>query len=330
MGWFARAIEAGGESRATLGDVERELFTDLGDRRAKLSQFWVLLALSSLIAAGGVAGDSTPAVIGAMIVAPLATPIYGIALGTVTGSPRRLRTALLLLVGGIGLNIALGMVVGLTTALRMPLESNPQIIGRTAPSLLDLGVAVVTGAAGSFALARRDVSNILAGVAIAISLVPVLAVVGITLGHGRFDLAWGALILFLTNVAAILIAGVLVFGAAGFAGAASERDPRVARRARVFIAVFVVLVIVPLSLQSLQTWRYDHWVGVTTTASQDWVHGTAWHVDSVDVEGSDIVVMVLGPGSPPPIDALRAAVRRSVPARVPVKVIAENGMTTQL
>ncbi len=211
MGWLAKAIEPGGASRATLAEVEEGPFIDLGDRRAKQSQFWVLLALSSLIAAGGVAGNSTPAVIGAMIVAPLATPIYGIALATVIGSPRRLRTALLLLIGGIALNIALGVIVGLITALRMPLESNPQIIGRTSPSLLDLGVALVTGLAGSFALARRDVSNILAGVAIAISLVPVLAVVGITLGAGRFDLAWGATVLFLTNVAAILIAGVLVF-----------------------------------------------------------------------------------------------------------------------
>lgn len=330
MGWLARAIEAGGASRATLAEVEEGLFIDLGDRRAKQSQFWVLLALSSLIAAGGVAGNSTPAVIGAMIVAPLATPIYGIALGTVIGSPRRLRTALLLLLGGIALNVALGVLVGLVTALRLPLESNPQIIGRTSPSLLDLAVALVTGLAGSFALARRDVSNILAGVAIAISLVPVLAVVGITLGAGRFDLAWGAMVLFLTNVAAILIAGVLVFSAAGFVGEAADRDARVGVHARAFIAVFVVLVIVPLSLESLQAWRYDRWVGATTSASDAWVSGTGWRVESVVVEGKDIVVTAIGPGSPPPIASLRRAVRRSVPEKVPVEVVAESGTTVHL
>ena len=70
MGWISRAVAAGGEHRTALSEVEEGLFVDQGDTRAKLSQFWMLLILSSLIAAGGVVGNSTPAVIGAMIVAP--------------------------------------------------------------------------------------------------------------------------------------------------------------------------------------------------------------------------------------------------------------------
>ena len=129
MGWITRAVAAGGEHRTALSEVEEGLFVDQGDTRAKLSQFWMLLVLSSLIAAGGVVGNSTPAVIGAMIVAPLATPIYGVALATVIGSYQRLRTALLLLVGGIAVNIALGVLVGFITIQRMPLTANPQIGG---------------------------------------------------------------------------------------------------------------------------------------------------------------------------------------------------------
>ncbi len=85
MGWLSRAIDAGHDYRNSLTEVEDGLFLTQGDRRAKVSQFWVLLVLASAIAAGGVIGNSTPAVIGAMIVAPLATPIYGVALATVTG-----------------------------------------------------------------------------------------------------------------------------------------------------------------------------------------------------------------------------------------------------
>ena len=118
-----------------------------------------------------------------MIIAPLATPIYGVALATTIGSTKALRNSLLLLVSGIGVNILVGIFVAATSFNRMPLDANPQITGRTAPTILDLTVAVAVGIAGSFALARRDVSNIVAGVAIAISLVPVLAVVGITLGR---------------------------------------------------------------------------------------------------------------------------------------------------
>jgi uncharacterized hydrophobic protein (TIGR00271 family) len=330
MGWIECAIAAGGGERNSLADVEEGLFVDIGDTRAKLSQFWVLLVLSSLIAAGGVIGNSTPAVIGAMIVAPLATPIYGVALATVIGSPKRLRTALLLLIGGIAVNIALGVVVGLITFERMPLSANPQITGRTSPTMLDLGVAVATGVAGSFALARRDVVNILAGVAIAISLVPVLAVVGITLGAGEFAMARGALFLFGANVAAILISGVLVFGAAGYARAAGERDPRVARRARVLIAVFVVVVLVPLAMDTLRTWRYERWTSATGDAAAAWVADTPWQVASVADEGGTIVVTVRGSGATPPLDSLRASVRRSVPDRVKVELVESNGATTDL
>jgi len=330
MGWISRAIAAGGEHRTALAEVEQGLFVDQGDTRAKLSQFWVLLVLSSLIAAGGVVGNSTPAVIGAMIVAPLATPIYGVALATVIGSYRRLRTALLLLVSGIVVNIALGMIVGLVATERMPLSANPQIVGRTSPTLLDLGVATATGLAGAFALSRRDVSNILAGVAIAISLVPVLAVVGITAGAGDFKLATGALVLFLANVAAILIGGVIVFGAAGFAGVAQERDPRVARRARVLVAVFVVVILVPLAFESVRTARYEHWVKATEAATRSWARGGHEQVESVEVEGNDIVVTVLGPLPGPSVAALRTAVRRNVPRSVPITLVEDSGTTTAL
>ena len=330
MGWLTRAIDAGGEFRNPLDDISDGLFVTEGARRAKLSQFWVLLVLASAIAAGGVVSDSTPAVIGAMIVAPLATPIYGVALATVIGSRRNLRASLLLLVEGIAVNILVGFLVGLVTISRMPVTANPQITGRTAPTLLDLGIAVVVGVAGSFALVRRDVSNILAGVAIAISLVPVLAVVGITLGTGRLDLAWGAFVLFLTNAAAIIVAGVLVFTAAGYQRVAAERGMHAGRRAKVLIAVFVIVLVIPLSFASLRTFRYEQWIGATETAAHRWVQGTGWEVDSVSQEGSDIVVKAIGPGTPPPTYAFKKAVRASVPATVDVKVIEDSGRATKL
>lgn len=330
MGWLARVIDAGGAYRNPLEDVEDGLFITSGDRRAKLSQFWVLLVLASLIAAGGVIGDATPAVIGAMIVAPLATPIYGVALATVTGSRSDLRASLLLLVEGIVVNVLLGMLAGFVTFARMPLDANPQIVGRTAPTLLDLLVAVTVGVAGSFALVRRDVSNILAGVAIAISLVPVLAVVGITLGSGRLDLAYGALILFLTNAAAIIVAGIVVFTAAGYQRQAAARGAHIGRRAKWIVAVFVVVLVVPLSLASLRTYRYQQWESKTERAADAWVAGTAWSVEQVLQAGDAIVIKAVGPGSPPPVAALRAAVRRDVPPRVKVTLIAGSGEDIKL
>jgi len=329
MGWLTKAIDAGGDHRPTMDEIEDGLFISSGDTRAKTSQFWVLLVLASVIAAG-VVTDSTPAVIGAMIVAPLATPIYGVALATVTGSRRDLLASLKLLVAGVAVNVLIGFLLGMVTVQRLPVAANPQILGRTAPTLLDLMVAVAVGIAGSFALVRRDVSNILAGVAIAISLVPVLAVVGYTLGSGRLDLAWGAFLLFLANAAAIIIAGVLVFTAAGYARVAVARGRQPRRRAKVIIAVFVVLLLIPLAGASYRTFEYELWMRTTDDLAQAWVKGTDWKVDGVKQAGSDIVILVVGQGDTPPIEALRAAVRRDVPRSVDVLVIEESGKTTVL
>jgi uncharacterized hydrophobic protein (TIGR00341 family) len=330
VGWLVRAIDAGREYRKPLTDLEDDLFLDIGAHRAKSTKFWVQLALASVIAAGGVIGDSTPAVIGAMIIAPLGTPIYGLALAAVVGDRREMRSSLRLLLAGIAVNILIGVIIGMITVNRMPLDVNPQIVGRTAPTMLDLTVAVAVGIAGSFALSRRDIADILAGVAIAISLVPVLAVVGITLGSGRFDLAAGAFILFLTNAAAILIAGALVFSAAGYQRDVQDRDERARRRARRWIIALLVLLLVPLGASSAQILRYELWKQDVEAATEQWLDGSAWTIDSIEQSGNEFVVTVMGPNSPPPRSELKAAIREHVPEWVPVTVKEEAGRTSPL
>jgi uncharacterized hydrophobic protein (TIGR00271 family) len=324
MGMLSRLIDAGGEHRSALADVEQELFVSVGSRSAKISQFWVLLVLASVIAAGGVVGNSTPAVIGAMIMTPLATPLYGVALSAVTGSRRHLRDALLLLAAGVAVSVLLGVLMALLTFDRMPLDANPQIVGRTAPAVLDLVIAIAAGLAGAYALVRRDVANILAGVAIAITLVPVLEVAGISLGSGRLDLAVGAFLLFLTNAAAIMLGGMLVFTAAGYERGAS-RAPGRRNHARLVVAALIIVVVVPLTISSVRSYRYLRWTNATEAATQRWVEGTGWHVTSVHRTGDEIVATVIGQGSPPAIPAFRTLVRRTVPGDVTVRLIESNG-----
>ncbi len=311
MGLLTRVIDAGREHRNALPDVERTLLVGSAARGAMLSRFWTLLLLASVVAAAGVIDDSTSLVIGAMVVSPLATPIYAVALGTVVGSRRHVRDALLLLAAGICASILIGLVVSLLTFERLPIEANPQIVGRTAPKVLDLVVAIAMGLVGAFALVRRDVANIVAGVAIAISLVPVLEVVGITLGDGRLDLAWGALLLFLTNAAAIIVAGVAVFTAAGYQREAAARGA--GRRAKALIAVLVVALVIPLTITSVRTYRYQRWMEATDVAARHWAAGSGWRLMDVRQEGDEIVATVIGPGEAPSLGPLQAQVRRSVP-----------------
>lgn len=330
MGWFERVIDPGREYHKPLADIEDDVFLDIGAARAKTTRFWMQLVLASVIAAGGVIGDSTPAVIGAMIIAPLGTPIYGLALAAVVGDRDALRASLRLLVAGIAVNILIGVLVGLITFNRVPIDVNPQIVGRTAPAVLDLIVAIAVGVAGSFALARRDVADILAGVAIAISLVPVLAVVGITLGAGSLNLAFGAFILFLTNAAAILIAGAVVFKAAGYAREVGNRDERAARRARRAIIALVVLLLIPLGASSGSILQYELWMKDSETATERWLRGSEWKLDTVDQSSNEIVISVRGYGSAPPSAELKAAIREKVPEWVPVTLVEDAGTELEL
>ncbi|MEU3092304.1 DUF389 domain-containing protein, partial [Streptomyces massasporeus] len=139
-----------------------------------------MLTLSSVIAAGGVLTDSTATVIGAMIIAPLATPIMGIALGSVQ---RRRTGAAWTVLFACSLVIVMGMLFSTVLPGDYDLLSNSQIASRTSPGLMDLVAALATGLAGAVALARRDVAAVLPGVAIAISLVPPLVVAGVCLGQ---------------------------------------------------------------------------------------------------------------------------------------------------
>ena len=330
MGWFERTITPGREYHKPLADIEDDVFLDIGATRGKTTKFWMQLVLASIIAAGGVIGDATPAVIGAMIIAPLGTPIYGLALAAVTGDRRALRSSLKLLVGGIAVNILIGVIIGLITVNRMPIDVNPQIVGRTAPAVLDLTVAIAVGIAGSFALARRDVADILAGVAIAISLVPVLAVVGITLGSGHYGLAFGAFVLFLTNAAAILIAGAIVFRAAGYAREAENRDERAGRRARLAIIILVILLLIPLGASSASILQYELWKEDAEAATESWLEGSTWVFDAAEQSGNELVLTVRGPDSPPPVDDLKAAIREEIPDWVPVTLIEDTGQEQEL
>ena len=204
----------------TADDVVRmrdQLFFDGPLTKRKLTRFWMLLLLAGVIATAGVISDSTATVIGAMIVAPLMTPILGIVLGIVLADRANLLRCVGLVIGGAAAVVLLAWLFGHLAAVPIDSTTSSQVAGRIHPRTVDLLAALATGAVGAIALARFDISDTLPGVAIAISLVPPLAVVGLTLEAGATDEALGALLLFGVNVAAILLSGVIVMAVVLFA-----------------------------------------------------------------------------------------------------------------
>ena len=208
--------------------------------------FFVLIVLSSIIAALGLLLNSPAVVIGAMLVAPLMSPIMALALGLMLGDLRMIRFSTEAILKGIALAVLIAAFIGLLSPLKI---ITSEMLARSQPTLLDMGVALASGMAGAYAIARKDVSAALPGVAIAAALMPPLATVGLSLSLGDIHVAGGAFLLFLTNIAAISLAASVVFLLLGFHpqgwGARSRRQLRL----RLIASLLLLLVIaVPLGI----------------------------------------------------------------------------------
>ena len=140
-------------------DIQRmrdQLFFEGPERSRRLSRYWLLLPLSAVIASAGVVSDSTATVIGAMIVAPLMTPILGIVLAVVLSDGANLRRCLLMVMAGAASVVGVGWVAGLFVPYPVVAATNSQVAARVTLQLVDLVAALATGAVGSVALVRSD------------------------------------------------------------------------------------------------------------------------------------------------------------------------------
>ena len=315
-----------------IARMREQLFFDGPDLGRKLSRFWALLTLAAVIASAGIVTDSTATVIGAMIVAPLMTPILGMVLSITTSDGANLARCLGLVVAGAAAVVAVGYVVGLTVSYDIVSTTSSQVAGRISPRFIDLVAALATGAVGAFALVRSDVSDTLPGVAIAISLVPPLAVVGITLEAGATSEAAGALLLFLTNVAAILLSGIVVMAlyrarsAAGRADSRSMRD----RASVLLVVVFVLVIAVPLAGSSGRIAQVTHTANRVATVADAWARPAGWSVDRVEPHLSEMVVVAAGPLPAPDSAQLRRDLDAAGLDNVDVRLVLRPEETVQL
>lgn len=308
----------------TTDDVQRireGVFFEGPDVSSRLSRFWLLLVLAGIIATAGVIADSTATVIGAMIVAPLMTPILGIVMAIILGDRDNLLRSLLLVVTGAACVVLIGFLLGHLVSYDVVAATNSQVAGRVSPRVIDLIAALATGAVGSIALARSDIADTLPGVAIAISLVPPLAVVGLTLAAGATADAGGAMLLFGTNVAAILASGIVVMAIYRAWSHADDHSRTVCRRYPVFVVVLMVAIVaIPLAVTSRR-------IATTTVRDNDvkrvtdeWATAAKWRVLSVDDRPESVQVRVTGPVPQPDTNELRSRLDAAGLGRTTVKV----------
>ncbi|MEM9037133.1 MAG: DUF389 domain-containing protein [Actinomycetota bacterium] len=274
----------------------------------RLARFITLMALASAIASMGVITDSTAVVIGAMLIAPLMTPLMAVAVSVVMGWPRRLARSAAVAGGGIVLSIAIGIVLGAVVPAVIDVSTNSQIIARSSPTTLDLIIAVAAGAAGAYGLSRSDVSDALPGVAIAISLVPPLSVVGIAWSQGAWQEGNGALLLFVTNALAIIVVGGITFILTGVTPVRRVTDHQFrVRTASAAIAALAVIVVGALALNGAQVTANALAFGRAQDAAVAWIDEAPRHdLVEVRIDGSEITAVIVGPpADSPTAEALR-------------------------
>ncbi len=175
---------------------------------ANLDEVFVILTIgASMIATLGLQANSAAVVIGAMVVAPWIMPLRASAFAVLIGDLNLLLGSLKTLFVGVVITIILSALLGEITDLP---RLGSEVMDRTSPTLLDLGIAIVAGGMASYAKLRSDAISSLAGTAIAVALVPPVCVMGILLSYQHWNLALGAGLLFATNLLGILMGGLVM------------------------------------------------------------------------------------------------------------------------
>ncbi len=187
--------------------------------------FFFMISLSVIVACFGLMDGSETIIIGSMLIAPMLYPVLSVSMGLATGDFGLLRRSLGTLANAAALSVLVSFVAGLFGVGKAVADTlTPEILLRTEPTLISLGVAVASGLAVSYALMRPRLSETLAGIAISVSLIPPLAVVGLGFAWLNVPVALGALAVFLLNIAGIVATALIVFSLMGLKGMDREVD----------------------------------------------------------------------------------------------------------
>jgi uncharacterized hydrophobic protein (TIGR00271 family) len=230
-------------------DEQMEVYHELRRASRPSINYFVLIAASAVIATLGLLLNSPAVIIGAMLVAPLMSPIVSAGMGIVTGDIQMLRSALSSTLQGVLLAIFLGIVSTLISPLA---TATTEVLARTRPNLLDLLVALVSGVAGAYAIGRKEVGAALPGVAIAAALVPPIAAIGVGIALGSLSVALGAALLFTTNLVAIIFSSAITFLLLGMRPPRRPDRQRWLRQGLIVSVVLLLLISIPLGVVLFQ------------------------------------------------------------------------------
>ncbi len=220
-----------------------QIIEDIHNNSAFDKSYFMLIMLSTIIATAGLIVNNSAVIIGAMIIAPLMWPILSVGMAIVKGNPRDVLRALSQLIIGILLSLFFSLIITKLT----PISSfSEEILKRVNPGIIDIIIAFASGIVASLSLSWTKVSNAIAGVAIAASLLPPLCVLGISISSGEYSLAYGALLLFLANIIAIMLASVVSFWMLGFKPPHKPEDQMYMKIGVIVSVIIFIIFLIPL------------------------------------------------------------------------------------
>ena len=232
-------VEAEADKERKRERISRqELYVNIGDA-ARLSKVYIaMVILSAIVATMGVLHDNVAVVIGAMVIAPLLGPNAALSFATTLGDGDLARTALKAGGAGIALSVLLSVVIGMLSQVDPTIH---EIASRTQVRLGDIAIALAAGGAGALAF-TRGVPAVLVGVMVAVALLPPLVTSGLLIGSKFFHLAWGAFLLFITNLICINLSGVVFFVFQGIRPRVWWEADRAKKATRNAILIWIVLL----------------------------------------------------------------------------------------
>lgn len=285
-------------------EERREVLEDLlvfgkANRRQFLIRMAVLMILSTVIATAGLLSDSAAVVIGAMLVAPMMNPVMGAAGSVVMGwSSRFYRSIMLVLLMGIGA-VLLSMAI---TALSPDIVFMPeQVLARTRPTFYDLLIALAAGCAGAYTITHKE-SGAIPGVAVAVALLPPLASAGVLIVAVELELALRALVLFLTNLIAMVLSGALTFMAGGVSPASARRRSAAFIKSQLWLfTLLMVAISIPLYFYSQKVLFNAEYKAAKSELLQSWLRENDLKLTGIDFRVEERIIFLELEGPNPPV-----------------------------
>lgn len=221
-----------------------ELYEDIKSVASGNRTFYLMVTLSSCVAAIGLLRGNVAIIIGAMVLAPLLGPNMGMAFAATLGDPKLAKKSIQTMIKGSILTLVIAVSVGWFASVDL---ENPEIVSRMHVSYADIVLASASGAAGALSF-TAGFSGSLIGVMVAVALLPPLMVFGLLLGDGYIHESLNAFLLFATNIVCLNISGVAMFLFQGIRPNSWWEAARAKKQTRIAIIVWMSLLVVLILL----------------------------------------------------------------------------------